>query len=174
LPSVPAQHPLAAAKSLSKKGISTPYPLPQPTEDTNWTVSFEKPSDITVVGSWGNKISVKGKDGQKFGVDVAVEMPEVGGPSISLKIRDDLFFDSEQDLFQEKDYLNGRFFHKKAFYLATIAAAVISPKSGLKMDAFYDSAQDDPRLTVLVLRPQNGIPYIKRLFLYIYSLTHFR
>jgi U3 small nucleolar RNA-associated protein 22 len=40
-------------------------------------VSFEKPADVTLVGSWANKISVKGKDGRNFGVDLAVEMPEV-------------------------------------------------------------------------------------------------
>lgn len=77
LPSVAPQHPLEAARKLIKKGVSVPYCLPQPLEDTNWKVTFEKPSDITMVGSWPNKISVKGKDGSKFGVDLAVEMPAV-------------------------------------------------------------------------------------------------
>lgn len=54
-----------------------PYPLPLPTEDTNWKVAFEKPSDVTLVGSWPNKLSVKNKDGIPFGVDLAVEMPDV-------------------------------------------------------------------------------------------------
>lgn len=57
-----------------------------------------------------------------------------------------------QGLFQEKDYLNGRFFQKRAFYLATIAAAIIS-KSQLNVDVSYDSLSDDPRLTKLVLTP---------------------
>ena len=30
-----------------------------------------------------------------------------------------------QSLFQEKDYMNGRFFHKRAFYLAVIAWHVV-------------------------------------------------
>jgi U3 small nucleolar RNA-associated protein 22 len=81
LPPVTPQHPLEAARKLIKKGVSVPYCLPQPSEDTNWKVAFEKPSDITLVGSWANKISVKGKDGSKFGVDLAVEMPEVSVPS---------------------------------------------------------------------------------------------
>jgi U3 small nucleolar RNA-associated protein 22 len=76
LPSIAPQHPLAAARLL-KKGIAVPYSIPLPTEDTNWKVSFEKPTDVTLVGSWANKVSVKGKDGGKFGVDLAVEMPEV-------------------------------------------------------------------------------------------------
>ncbi|KAJ7352492.1 Nrap protein [Mycena albidolilacea] len=133
LPSVAPQHPLEAARKLIKKGVSVPYCLPQPLEDTNWKVTFEKPSDITMVGSWPNKISVKGKDGSKFGVDLAVEMPT--------------------NIFQEKDYMNGRFFHKRAFYLATLAAAIQDSKS-LNVDVAYDSAFNDPRLTKLVLEPR--------------------
>ncbi|KAJ7510322.1 Nrap protein [Mycena galericulata] len=131
---VAPQHPLEASRKLIRKAISVPYCLPQPTEDTKWKVAFETPSDITLVGSWPNKISVKGKDGSKFGIDLAVEMP----PS----------------LFQEKDYLNSRFFHKRAFYLATLAAGIQSPKSGLNVDVTYESASNDPRLTKLVLEPR--------------------
>ncbi|KAJ6460366.1 Nrap protein [Mycena vitilis] len=130
---VAPQHPLEAARKLIKKGVSVPYCLPRPSEDTNWKVAFEKPSDITMVGSWPNKISVKGKDGSKFGVDLAVEMPP--------------------NLFQEKDYLNGRFFHKRAFFLATLAAVIQGSKS-LNVEVTYESALDDPRLTKLVLEPR--------------------
>ncbi|KAF8634052.1 hypothetical protein AX17_004316 [Amanita inopinata Kibby_2008] len=133
LPSTPLRHPLEAARSLVKKGVSVPYTLPLPTEDTNWKVAFEKPSDILLVGSWANKVSVKDRDGKRFGVDVAVEMPD--------------------DLFQEKDYLNGRFFQKRAFYLATIAAALKESKQ-FNIDLSYDSVADDPRLTSLVLVPR--------------------
>ncbi|KAJ7914876.1 Nrap protein-domain-containing protein [Mycena leptocephala] len=130
---VAPQHPLEAARKLIKKGVSVPYSMPQPSEDTNWKVAFERPSDITVVGSWPNKISVKGKDGSKFGVDLGVEMPP--------------------NLFQEKDYLNGRFFHKRAFYLATLAAAIQSSKD-LNVVVTYESASNNPRLTKLVLEPK--------------------
>ncbi|TFK31610.1 Nrap protein [Crucibulum laeve] len=134
LPSIPAQHPLEASRKLLRKSVSVPYALPLPAEETNWKVAFEKPSDITLVGSWANKVSVKSKDGFKFGVDLALEMPN--------------------SLFQEKDYLNGRFFHKRAFYLATIAAAIQASKSGLNIEASYDSLHGDPRLTKLVLVPK--------------------
>ncbi|KAF5391146.1 hypothetical protein D9757_003000 [Collybiopsis confluens] len=129
LPEVAPKHPLQAARTLLKKGVSVPYSDPLPTEETNWKVAFTKPSDITLVGSWANKACVKGRDGFKYGIDLAVEMPS--------------------DLFQEKDYLNGRFFHKKAFYLATIAAAI--SKSELSVDVSYVSTNDNPRLTKLVL-----------------------
>jgi len=64
------------------KGIAVPYILPFPTEETNWKVGYESPSDIFLVGSWPNKMSVKPKDGLRYGVDLAVEMPDV---SIVLK-----------------------------------------------------------------------------------------
>lgn len=80
LPSIAPQHPLEASRRLLKKNVSVPYSLPLPTEETNWKVAFEKPSDITVVGSWPNKIGVKAKDGAWFGVDLAIEMPDVRLP----------------------------------------------------------------------------------------------
>jgi U3 small nucleolar RNA-associated protein 22 len=60
-----------------KKGVAVPYTLPLPTEETNWKVGYESPSDITLVGSWSNKMSVKPKDGLRYSVDLAVEMPDV-------------------------------------------------------------------------------------------------
>jgi U3 small nucleolar RNA-associated protein 22 len=35
---------------------------------------LEKPWDITLVGSWANKVSVKVKDHILFGVDLAIEI----------------------------------------------------------------------------------------------------
>jgi U3 small nucleolar RNA-associated protein 22 len=83
IPSTTPQHPLEAARKLLKKGVAVPYSLPLPTEETKWKVTFDPPSDIIVVGSWPNKVSVKPKDDQKLGVDLAIEMPDV---------RLDLFF----------------------------------------------------------------------------------
>ncbi|KAI0300071.1 Nrap protein [Multifurca ochricompacta] len=123
-------------KSATLGIVSIPYPLPVPTEDANWKVAFEKPANITVVGSWINNVSVKSKDDQPWVVDLAVEMPS--------------------GLFQEKDYMNGRFFHKRAFYLAVIAKLVSEPASKLNVDAFYESKRCDPRLTTLILQPKHG------------------
>jgi U3 small nucleolar RNA-associated protein 22 len=59
-----------------------------------------------------------------------------------------------QALFQEKDYLDGRFFHKKSYYLAVLAQSIAS---NLDVDTFYSSPLGDPRLTTLVLRPRKGM-----------------
>ncbi|KAH9173856.1 Nrap protein [Lactarius sanguifluus] len=155
LPPVEPQHPLAAARALAEgsllsnnsgkeKGsrrdgtsppsqmVFVPYSSPAPTEDANWKVSFEKPSNIAIVGSWINNVAVKSPDGEPWVVDVAVEMPP--------------------GLFQEKDYMNYRFFHKRAFYLAVIAKHVSGPKSHLNVDVCYESKRGDTRLTTLILR----------------------
>jgi U3 small nucleolar RNA-associated protein 22 len=137
LPPVEVSHPLAAARDLLKKGIAVPYPMPTPTEDINWNVSFEKPEDITIVGSWMPRLAVKAQDKRPYCVDLAVEMPS--------------------SLFQEKDYLNGRFFHKRAYYLSVIAAALKTKRSGLNADLAFESASGDPRLTNLIIRPRSGM-----------------
>ncbi|KAH9949745.1 Nrap protein [Amylocystis lapponica] len=136
LPSITPQHPLAASRALQSKSVAVPYAQPLPTEDSNWKVAFEKPDEIFLGGSWALKTSVKAKDQLKYGVDVAVTMPAT--------------------LFQEKDYLHGRFFHKRAYFLAVIAASIRHKKSGLNVDVSYQSASGDPRLTILVLQPRKG------------------
>ncbi|KAG8881364.1 hypothetical protein FRB97_009629 [Tulasnella sp. 331] len=125
------QHPIRAAEALQGQGVTVVYPSPPPTEETNWKVGFSKPTDIKVVGSWANKVSVPAIDGRGLDIDLALEMPA--------------------DLFQAKDHLNCRFFHKRAFYLAVIAAALVSsPK--LSLDVMYDSPQADARRTCITLR----------------------
>ncbi|KAI0266446.1 pre-rRNA processing protein Utp22 [Gloeopeniophorella convolvens] len=158
LPPVSPQHPLEAARALlagtlpsdakgkekahrqkdkapSSQSIAVPFPLPVPTEDANWKVAFQKPVNIAVVGGWINNVVVKSKDEEPWVVDVAVEMPS--------------------ELFQEKDYMNGRFFHKRAFYIAVLAKYVSDPANKLNVETFYESKKGDPRLTTLILRPKN-------------------
>ena len=58
-----------------------------------------------------------------------------------------------QVLFQEKDYLNGRFFHKRAYYLAVIATHI---ERDLPVDLFYESTNNDPRLPYLLIQSKQG------------------
>ncbi|KAG2138449.1 Nrap protein [Suillus bovinus] len=133
IPSISPLNPLVAAKVLAKQGVAVPFAFPLPSQDAKWKVAFEPPREFCVVGSWANKISVKKQSGSRFGVDLSVEMPET--------------------LFQEKDYLDGRFFHKKSYYLAVLAQSI---STAFDVDTFYSSALGDPRLTTLVLRPRDG------------------
>lgn len=80
LPAIAPQHPLHASRTLSKQGIDVPYVRPLPTEETNWKVSFEKPSEIMLAGSWITKTAVKAKDSAPFTADLAIEMPSASAP----------------------------------------------------------------------------------------------
>ncbi|KAH9914177.1 Nrap protein [Epithele typhae] len=124
IPSHPPQHPLHAARSFADRAVAVPYVRPAPSEDTNWKVAFEPPAEIILAGSWATKTAVKAIDSIPHQVDVAVSMPS--------------------SLFQEKDYLNGRVFQKRAFYLAVIASAIANAKD-LPCDQFYHSPSGDPR-----------------------------
>jgi U3 small nucleolar RNA-associated protein 22 len=66
-----------------------------------------------------------------------------------------------QSLFQEKDYLDARFFHKRSYYLAVLAQSI---STSFQVDVFYGAALSDPRQTVLVLRPRKGEHSVVRFF----------
>ncbi|KIM24893.1 hypothetical protein M408DRAFT_316966 [Serendipita vermifera MAFF 305830] len=131
------QSPIALAEALLlESNIAVPFPSPAPTNDTKWTFKYLPPESIVVIGSWAANLSVKHQDKADFGVDIAVAIPT--------------------ELLQEKDYLNDRYFHKRALYLACLAASI---KSAFSVDLEYDSPIDDIRMSCLVLRPQKGSEY---------------
>ncbi len=84
------------------------------------------PAHCNVVGSYVLKTMVRSQ--RAFAVDMIVEMPRA--------------------LFQEKDYLNLRYFYKRAYYLAHIARAA----AGLGGVAFVYHG-DNPLLPILELTP---------------------
>ncbi len=89
-------------KRTSGSKVRIPFPDPAPKIDANYKLGFEKPSAIHLVGSWALKSAAKRPEG--IDVDIAAIMPA--------------------SLFQPKDYVNFRYFHKKAFYLAALAHAI--------------------------------------------------
>ncbi|KZV76888.1 Nrap protein [Peniophora sp. CONT] len=127
-PSFEPETPLSAArKLLKKKHVATPWAFPSPAADANWKVSFDAPSEVTLVGSYALQTSVKPPDGLPWTLDLAVSMPSA--------------------LFQEKDYLNGRFAHKRAFFLAALAAHLVEKG----YDVQWSAPSSDARATVLLL-----------------------
>lgn len=74
-----------------------------------------------------------------------------------------------QSLFQEKDYLDGRFFHKRAYYLAVIAK-IIQEESSLDAEVLFGTTGDDIRLTCLHVRPRHGRSLPPRANLYLSHL----
>jgi U3 small nucleolar RNA-associated protein 22 len=90
---------LESAESFAENHhVSIPFPTPAPAKDTTLKFTFARPTSIEVISNVHLGIGLKGS----VDVKVLVEMPK--------------------HLLQEKDYLNYRAFHKRAFYLACIAA----------------------------------------------------
>ncbi len=122
-------------KHTSGSKVRIPFPDPAPKTDANYKLGFEKPSAMHLVGSWALKSAAKRPEG--IDVDIAAVMPS--------------------SLFQAKDYVNFRYFHKKAFYLAALAHAIQTAEDEhdihLGVTASFALVDADPRRPILVLRP---------------------
>ncbi|RIA85318.1 Nrap protein [Glomus cerebriforme] len=118
-------------KMLNEHKIVIPFPVPRPTNDLKYKFGFKKPSAFYLVGSYPLKTIVRGKD--YFNVDVAVIMPQL--------------------LFQEKDYMNYRYFYKRAYYLAVLAASLQENKLGLNVKVEFGTLDGDNRRPIILLKP---------------------
>ncbi|KAF4437049.1 U3 small nucleolar RNA-associated 22 [Fusarium acutatum] len=114
-----------------KHRIVIPYPDPKPAKDAPYKLSFEKPASYNVVGSYVAKTMVKSQ--AQFGIDMVVQMPKT--------------------LFQEKDFTSMRYFYRRAYYIAYIAANV-KKELGDSMDIGFEYLNENPLLPVLALRPK--------------------
>ncbi|KAL9114157.1 MAG: hypothetical protein Q9227_001929 [Pyrenula ochraceoflavens] len=106
LRSLPAKPPISvqdAEKVLRKtSGIEIPFPEPHPGRDTKYTLAFAPPQNVNLVRDFALKTEIK--TGDIATVDLAVTIPD--------------------SLFQEKDYLDYRYFHKRIYYIACLGAAI--------------------------------------------------
>ncbi|KAJ3306633.1 hypothetical protein HDV03_004763 [Kappamyces sp. JEL0829] len=107
-----------------------------PSSDTLVKFAFAKPARVAVVGSFLLDTMTRHHDGQT-NVDVALEMPPA--------------------CLQEKDLINHRYFHKRAYYLAVIAQRIkkLLPKQ-YKMQ--FSCFQHDEKRPTLVLKSTETNP----------------
>ncbi|PWZ00349.1 Nrap-domain-containing protein [Testicularia cyperi] len=135
IPSAQVGDAIRKFQSRTKGKIQIPFPEPAPKPDGHYELGFEKPSGMHLVGSWPLKTTAKRPHGMD--VDVAVVMPS--------------------SLFQERDHVNFRYFHKKAFYLAALAEAISNASTAygiqLGVTAAFALMDADPRRPILVLTP---------------------
>ncbi|KAL1875324.1 hypothetical protein VTK73DRAFT_10108 [Phialemonium thermophilum] len=121
-----------AAATLEKEhGIEVPFPEPRPPKDSPYKVSFAKPSQFNVVGSFVLKTMAKSQSDRA--VDMILAMPE--------------------DILQEKDYLNLRYFYKRAYYLAYISV-VLKREYEAVADLSFERLNGNPLLPVLSVSPR--------------------
>lgn len=83
------------------------FPGPRPSKDAKYTLAYSRPTRIDVVGSYARRTTVQ--IGNQVAIDLAITMPRA--------------------IFQDKDYLNYRYFHKRAYYLACIIQGIEEAKS---------------------------------------------
>lgn len=121
----------ATAVLENKHRILVPYPEPKPARDCPYKLAYAKPSQCNVVGSYVSKTMVKSQP--SHAVDMVIQMP--------------------QALFQDKDLTNMRYFYRRAYYIAFIAAHVRSEYPPDAVDFAFECLNENPLLPVLVLRP---------------------
>ena len=130
---IPARGPHLASdaeRELIKEKIAIPFPDPRPPKDAKYKFSYAKPANINVVGSFALKTSSRSRE--LVEVDMVVAMPA--------------------SIFEEKDYLNYRYFYKRAYYLACLAAGLQkSHRSEFKIS--FALFRNDPLKPTLVVCP---------------------
>lgn len=110
-----------------------PFPNPHPPKDAKYKLQYERPSSINAIGSYPLKTATKSEDG--MAIDLVVIMPK--------------------SLFQDKDYLNYRYFYKRAYYLACLAAGIKAAKKH-KFELSFESWHGNQLQPILVVRPSGN------------------
>ncbi|KAI9738386.1 MAG: hypothetical protein M1834_008889 [Cirrosporium novae-zelandiae] len=118
---IPDSEPVSIAEAEKKMrkqySVVIPFPNPKPKKDVKYTLAYKKPANVNVVGNFALRLGIRSETPAV--IDVAVTLPS--------------------DLFQEKDYLNYRYFHKRAFYVACLAAGLREAKSSFKINFEYQN-----------------------------------
>ncbi|KAG5984879.1 hypothetical protein E4U55_002807 [Claviceps digitariae] len=120
----------ATSKFEKEHRIIVPYPDPKPGKDSPYKIAYSKPSQCNVVGSYVLKTLTKSQSA--VGIDMVAQMPA--------------------SLFQDKDYLDMRYFYRRAYFIAYIAAHVRDAMGDI-MEFSFEFLNENPLLPVLVLRP---------------------
>lgn len=131
--SIPDRGPFTAVEAqriLTKEKVTVPFPEPRPPEDANYKFEYARPTSINVVGS--HPLKTANRSRKYLYIDMVVQMPSC--------------------LFQEKDFLNYRYFYKRSFYLACIASAIQLTNSQ-QFEIKFQHHHDDPLRPVIVIRP---------------------
>lgn len=134
LPERPPKPALDAEKELrTVHGVVVPFPDPRPGKEARYSMSYAKPINVNVVGSFALRTGARTTE--PYTIDLAVTMPS--------------------SLFQDKDYVNYRYFHKRAYYIACIAAGIKEAKD-LGHQVKFDLQDGDSLRPLILLEPANA------------------
>ncbi|KAH7378732.1 pre-rRNA processing protein Utp22 [Pyrenochaeta sp. MPI-SDFR-AT-0127] len=133
---IPSRDPLPipeAEKTLRSAGVSIPFPNPRPPKDAMYKLQYERPASVNATGSYPLKTATRSEDG--LSIDLVVTMPTA--------------------LFQDKDYLNHRFFYKRAYFLACLAAGIKASKHH-NFDLSFDCLNGNQLQPIIIVRPSGS------------------
>jgi U3 small nucleolar RNA-associated protein 22 len=114
--------------------IIIPFPEIAPAKDVPFKLAYSPPSEVNVVGSYVLKTMVK--EEHTLAVDMVVTLPST--------------------ILQDKDYLNYRYFYKRAYYLACLAAG-LQDHSVAEFEFCFDYLGGNSLQPILVVKPGNSI-----------------
>lgn len=129
----------AQKEILDAHKITVPFPHPVPDENSRYPMSFLPPADVSVIGNLYLRAGVGAAE--VLDIDLAVTMPKA--------------------MFQAKDFRNYRFFHKRAYYIACIAAAL--KKAHLPFSMQYGYEHGDSLRPIILMEPTEHAPVGSRL-----------
>lgn len=112
-----------------------PFPELRPDKTTAYKLAYAKPSNVNVVGSYPLKTMEKADS--TMVIDMVVTIPA--------------------SILQEKDYLNYRYFYKRAYYLACIAAGLQNEEEE-SFDLSMENLHGNDLQPILVVKPGKGKP----------------
>ncbi|KAJ1949948.1 U3 snoRNP protein, partial [Dispira parvispora] len=119
-----------AAKTLKQKSkVEVPFPPEVPPPNAKLMMKMEPPSRMNVVGSFPLKYAARTRHG--YNLDMIVEMPA--------------------ELFQKQDNINYRYFYKRAYYLAALAAQLRGSPLGKMLDIRFHPLRGDQKRPVLLI-----------------------
>ncbi|KAI4921949.1 hypothetical protein J4E90_000377 [Alternaria incomplexa] len=133
---IPTREPLPVAeaeKALKSAGVAVPFLSPRPPKDALYKLQYERPASINATGSYPLKIATRHDEGMS--IDLVVTMP--------------------RSLLTDKDYLNHRYFYKRSYYLACLAAGIKASKEH-KFQLSFDILNGNQLQPILVVRPSGN------------------
>ncbi|KAG9192224.1 hypothetical protein G6011_10958 [Alternaria panax] len=133
---IPSRDPLPIAeaeKALRSAGVVIPFPTPRPPRDALYKLQYERPASINATGSYPLKTATRNEEA--VSIDLVVTMPK--------------------SLFTDKDYLNHRYFYKRSYYLACLAAGIKSSKEH-KFQLSFACLNGNQLQPILTVRPSGN------------------
>lgn len=117
----------------SETGVQIPFGRLRPAEDTKYRFEYQIPTAIEHIGALALALTTEATSA----TTLAVQMPK--------------------NLLQDKDYLNYRAFHKRAYYLACIAAGLKNANLG-EFELQFQEMHDIELMPVIVVKPSEKSP----------------